>query len=171
MVPVANRSRLRHALETTSGTVTSFLEQLVGERIDARAHHHSLIAAPASNELDAKAGEPLLQRAATLLGRTSGSSYVYAETVMVVSRLPEMFRVRLESSSDPIGRILDEMGIKVTRENLAEADDLVGSRPNGASNLGEHLLTRTYRIDSDQTPVMVVSEWFLKTLQPFLSST
>jgi chorismate-pyruvate lyase len=170
MVPVDYRSRLRHALESTNGTVTSFLEQLVGESIDARDHRHHMIVGPTSNDLAAKEGESLLLRGATLRGRMSGSSYVYAETVMVTSRLPPRFCLRLESSSDPIGRILDEMGIAVTREHLVEPDDFVAPQLNEALKRGDYLLARTYRIDSEPTPLMVVTEWFLKTLKPFLAS-
>ncbi len=170
MVPVTNRSGLRAALESTSGTVTNFLEQLVDERIDAEAHHHDVIVAPSSNDLGVAQGEPLLQRAATLRGRVSRSSYVYAESVIVTSRLSTSFCRRLESSIDPIGRILDEMGIAVTRENLVEPHGFVVSRPDGATRIADHLLTRTYRISSEQTPLMVITEWFLKTLIPFLSS-
>jgi chorismate-pyruvate lyase len=170
MVPVANRSGLRAALESTSGTVTNFLEQLVGESIDALVHHHDVIGARSSNDLEVAEGEPLLQRAATLRGRMSGSSYVYAESVIVTSRLPTRFSLRLESSIDPIGRILDEMGIAVTRENLIEPRGFADSRPNGAMTVCDYLLARTYRIDSEQTPVMVITEWFLRALNPFLSS-
>jgi chorismate-pyruvate lyase len=169
MVPVANRSGLREALESTSGTVTNFLEQLVGESIDAEAHHQDIIGAPTSNHLGVAPGEPLLQRAATLRGRRTGFSYVYAESIIVTSRLPTKFGLRLESSIDPIGRILDEMGIAVTRKNLVEPDGSVVCRPNGAMKLGDYLLARTYRIDSGQTPLMVITEWFLRTLNPFLS--
>ncbi len=35
--------------------------------------------------------------------------------------------------------------------------------------VGDYLVARTYRIDSEQTPVMIITEWFLKTLIPFLS--
>jgi chorismate lyase len=169
MVSVANRLRLRAALESTGGTVTNFLEQLVGESIDAQAHHHERVRAPTLNDLEVAEGEPLLRRAATLLGRTSGSSYVYAESVIVTGRLPTMFSLRLESSTDPIGRILDEMGIVVTRKNLVDPRDAT-SRPNGAMKVGDYVLARAYRIDSDKTPVMVITEWFLKALEPFLSS-
>jgi chorismate-pyruvate lyase len=100
----------------------------------------------------------------------SGSSYVYAESVIVTSRLPTRFSLRLESSIDPIGRILDEMGIAVTRENLIEPRGFADSRPNGAMTVCNYLLARTYRIDSEQTPVMVITEWFLRALDPFLSS-
>jgi len=170
MVPVANRSVLRAALESTSGTVTDFLEQLVGESIDAQAHHHDLIGAPTANDLRVAEGEPLLQRAATLRGRISGSSYVYAESVIVLRRLPTRFCLRLESSVDPIGRILSEMGIAVTRANLVVPHGFDVSRSNGGMKVGDHLLARTYRIDSGQTPMMVITEWFLTTLKPFLAS-
>jgi chorismate lyase len=171
MVPVADEAGLREALESTSGTVTDFLEQLVGEGIDAEAHHHHTIAAPAENDLAAKVGEPLLQRGATLRGRISGSPYVYAESLMVTNRLPTTFSLRLESSVDPIGRILDEMGIAVTRENLVEPEGFAASRPDRDLDVGDCLLARTYRIDSERTPLMVISEWFLKTLGPFLPAT
>ena len=70
-----------------SGTVTDFLEQLVGERIDAEAHHHETVSAPSPNNLGVPGGEPLLHRAATLRGRASRSPYVYAKSVIVTRRL------------------------------------------------------------------------------------
>lgn len=170
MEPVANRSGLQAALHKTNGTVTSFLEQLVDERIDAQEYHHEIVRAPMANDLRVVEGEPLLYRAATLRGRMSGVSYLYAESVIVTSRLPTGFRHRLETSIDPIGRILDEMGIAVTREDLAESDGFVVARRSDAARVGDYLLARTYRIDSDQTPVMAITEWFLTTLNPFLSS-
>jgi chorismate-pyruvate lyase len=167
MVLVTNRLGLRAALERTSGTVTDFLEQLVGETIDAHTHHHDIVEAHNASGLGVEEGEPLLQRAATLRGRTSGCSYVYAESVIVVGRLPTGFCNRLETSTDPIGRILDEMGIAVTRQGVGEPDG--DPRPNSDVRVGDYLLSRTYRIDSEQTPVMIITEWFLTALIPFLS--
>ncbi len=170
MEPVANRSELQVALDKSSGTLTNLLEQLVGESIDAEAYHHDIIQASTANDLRVVEGEPLLHRAANLRGRTSGVSYVYAESVIVTSRLPKGFSIRLETSVDPIGRILDELGIAVTREDLVEPDGFVVPRPGAAARIGDYLLARTYRIDSDQIPLMVITEWFLETLNPFLSS-
>jgi chorismate lyase len=167
MVFVANRLGLRAALDETSGTVTNFLEQLVGETIDAHAHRHDLIEADNANGLGVEKGELLLHRAATLRGRTSGRSYVYAESVIVVGRLPTGFGNQLETSTDPIGRILEEMGVAVTRQDVGEPDGVPGSTKD--MKVGDYLVTRTYRIDSEQTPVMIITEWFLKTLIPFLS--
>ena len=170
MVPVANRSTLRAALESTHGTVTNFLEQLVGESVDAQVHRHQTVAAPTSNDLEVAGGEPLLQRAATLRGRRTGSPYVYAESVIVTNRLPTRFYQLLESSIDPIGRILNEIGIATTRKDLVGPGGLGPSRFEGAINDGDVVFVRTYRIDSEQTPLMVITEWFLKTLNPFLMS-
>jgi chorismate-pyruvate lyase len=167
MVPVANRLSLRAALDRTSGTVTDFLEQLVGEKIDAHTHRHDIVGAHSANGLGVEEGEPLLHRAATLRGRTSECSYVYAESMIVVGRLPIGFSNQLETSTDPIGRILEEMGIVVTRQGVGEPNGV--PRLNSDTTIADYLLARTYRIDSEQTPVMIITEWFLKTLIPFLS--
>lgn len=169
MVLVANRLGLRAALDRSSGTVTDFLEQLVGETIDAHSHQHHIVEAHNASGLRVEEGEPLLQRAASLRGRKSGCSYVYAESIIVVSRLPTEFCKRLETGTDPIGRILDEMAIPVIRQDVGGHDGVFQS--NSDVKVADHLLARTYRIDSEQTPVMIITEWFLKTMVPFLSMT
>ncbi len=172
MVRMAIPGDLRAALDGTSGTVTSFLEQLVGERIDAHARGHETIGARTANDLQVEEDHPLLHRAATLRGRMSGRSYVYAESIIVTSRLPPGFSDRLEFSRDPIGRILDEMGIAVTRKDLVEPGGAAASRPwNAEVALGDYLLVRSYRIDSEQIPLMLITEWFLLTVMPFLPLT
>ena len=109
-------------------------------------------------------------RAATLQGSVSGHPYVYAESMIVVSRLPPSFIHRLETSADPIGRLLDEAGIVATREDLVEGLGMGVDRPRNIDEIVHgYLLTRTYRIDSKQAPLMIISEWFLETLAPFFS--
>lgn len=167
MMPVVNRLDLRAALDRTGGTVTDFLEHLVHEKIVAYAHHHDTIEAHKGNRLRVEEGEPLLRRSATLQGAKSGCSYVYAESVIVVGRLPTRFCIQLKTGSDPIGRVLNEMGIAVIRQGVGEPDG--GPRANSDMEIGDYLLARSYRLDSHQTPVMLITEWFLKTLGPFLS--
>lgn len=169
MMDVATPSSLEEALSRANGTVTAFLEQLVGEPIDARARRHKMTRAERSNGLRVPEGHPLLLRAAALQGRTSGRSYVYAESILVPSRLPGTFRLRLESSNDPIGRILGEEGINTTRQPLSAPDrSTVADPPVEAIGIGDHLLARSYRIDAEGTPVMVIAEWFLTPLERFL---
>ncbi len=166
---MAAASGLTVALSSTGGTVTSFLEHLVGEPIEARGLLHERIGAPHSNGLGVEEGGPLLHRAATLQGSVSGNPYVYAESVIVVSRLPARLLERLETSNDPIGRVLEEAEVAVTREDMVEPSALIVSRPRNMDEIVRgHVLTRTYRIDTGQTPLMIITEWFLRTLIPFL---
>jgi chorismate-pyruvate lyase len=169
MVDVAKLSGLEAALGRATGTVTTFLEHLVGEPIDARERRHRVTQAQTSNPLQVAEGHPLIFRSAALQGRMSGRSYLYAETVLVPSRLSANFRLRLESSSDPIGRILGDQGISVTRKPLGEPDP--GSTPvppDAGIAIGDYLLARTYRVDAEGTPLMVIEEWFLTSLKRFL---
>jgi chorismate-pyruvate lyase len=171
MKGVANPSALESALSRASGTVTAFLEHLVGEPIDAGERRQQTAKAESPNSLRVAEGHPLIFRTAALQGRTSGRSYLYAETILVPSRLPANCRQRLESSSDPIGRILEEEGITITREPLGRPEP--GSAPASAKvdiAVGDYLLARTYRIDAEGTPLMVITEWFLTSLRGFLSS-
>jgi len=163
-------SGLEKALGGVGGTVTARLEQLVGEPIDARVGSQETVVAPPSNGLEVEAGHPLLARSATLRGRRSGRSYLYAETTLVPSRLSERFLHRLGSSRDPIGRILEEEGIAVTRAPLSGPDPSAVSAPVWSGrDIGECLLARTYRVDAAGAPVMMISEWFLTSLERFLS--
>jgi chorismate-pyruvate lyase len=169
MTSVAAASGLRVALSSTGGTVTDFLEHLVGEPIEARGRRHERVGAPAANDLGVEEGGPLLHRAATLQGSVSGNPYVYAESVIAMSRLPTRLLDRLETSNDPIGRILEEAEVAVTRVDIEEPSALTMYRPTDVSEIVRgHLLTRTYRIDTEQTPLMIITEWFLGTLIPFL---
>jgi len=157
------------ALTSAHGSVTDFLEQLVGEPINAHVRGHVLTTAGLSNGLRVDEGHPLLFRAATLKGRVSGDSYLYAESAMVLSRLPDRFRLRLESGSDPIGRILSEEGIAVTREALEGPGLPAIAIPSGVTmSAADDILTRTYRVDIDGIPAMAIAEWFLTSLTRFL---
>jgi chorismate--pyruvate lyase len=168
MVGVATPSQLERALSLGAGTVTAFLEQLVGEPVDARRVSHEEARAGTSSALEVAEGHPVLNRTAVLQGRTSGQAYVYAESVLVTSRLSTGFRLRLDSTSDPIGRILDEEGIAVTRVSLSGPDraDFDGQARRRPA-IGDWLLNRSYRIDARGAPVMVVAEWFLSSLTGF----
>jgi len=166
---VADRWDLESSLSRTSGTVTSFLENLVGEPIVARERSQNPSRAQPSNPLQVPAGHPLIFRTAVLRGRTSGRSYVYAETLLVPNRLSINVRRRLERSSDPIGRILEDEEIPVTRLSLrGPAPDSASISPVTGTEVGDPLLARTYRVDSAGTPLMVITEWFLAPLGEFL---
>jgi chorismate-pyruvate lyase len=171
MEDVANLSSLEADLGRASGTVTAFLEHLVGEPIDAGERCQTTTKAEVPNSLRVAEGHPLIFRTAALRGRTSGRSYLYAETVLVPSRLSANCCQRLESTSDPIGRILEEEGITITRQPLGgPAPGSAPVSPEARRAVGDHLLARTYRVDAEGAPLMVITEWFLSSLRGFLPS-
>ena len=124
-----------------------------------------MIEAGTPNLFGVAAGHPLLRRSIILRGRTSAQSYVHAESLLDPSRLPVAVYQQLETSSDPIGRILNREGIAFTRcqlPGLAESGirEFAESRPPE-----NYLFARTYRVDSRGVAVMVISEWFLPDLE------
>ena len=76
------RLRLESALRQAGATVTAFLEELVGEPIDAHERRHFMIEAGTPNLLGVAVGHPLLRRSTILRGRRSAQSYVYAESLL-----------------------------------------------------------------------------------------
>jgi len=163
---------LERWLRRPEGTVTELVEALVGEPLDAEARRHVMIEAELPNPLAVGAGHPLLARAVRLTGRVSRRPYVYAETMLVVSRISSRFLERLASTADPIGRILRAEGTPVTRTPLAGQEaspPAFGARQPPAP--GDVLLNRQYRVDMGGVPVMVITEWFLTPLQQFLPAS
>jgi len=162
--------RLERWLGDATGTVTAFLEHLVGEPIDADVGLHVTTAAAPDNALGVAAGRPLLARSALLTGRRTARPYVYAESLIDPGLLSEDARRRLATSRDPIGRILGDEGLAVRREPLDGPVGVLSPAPAGRTRAtGDHLLARTYRLGVAGVPVMVITEWFLPSLQPFLT--
>ncbi len=169
MVAMAMRSRLEAALSETGGTVTSYLEELVGEPVDAQQRRHVTVAAGTPNFFGVEKGHPLVQRSAVLQGRTSSQPFVNAETLLVPSRLPAAFYRRLETGADPIGRILATEGIDFTRSQLPGPHRRRTWERGALVVPDDYLLARRYRVEIGGTAVMVISEWFLRSLESFLN--
>jgi chorismate--pyruvate lyase len=170
MVAVTPKMRLANGLGKTTASVTEFLEHLVGEPVDALDRHHVTTPAPVSNLLGVEGGHRLLARSTVLRGRTSGQPFLYAESLLVPSRLPAGFCGHLRTSSDPIGRILSGYGIEFTRSPLPDSERQHATVFAGFPRPDQHLLARTYQITINREPAMVISEWFLPTLARFLGT-
>lgn len=144
--------------------MTELLEHVADEPIDADIRHQDVGPLSGDESLGLPAGQPSMQRAVVLTGRATGRSFVYAESAIAADRLPGSVRSRLETSRDPIGRVLLDHRIAVSREPLpgsivaARADQAVGVL------LADVVYTRRYRIVVAGTPAMVVSEWFFPTV-------
>jgi chorismate-pyruvate lyase len=169
MVAMTARSRLEWALRQNGSTVTAFLEHLAGEPVDAHERRHATIQAASPNSLFVDEGYPLLRRSALLRGRRSAQPYLYAESILVPSRLPNAVLWQLRSSMNPIGRILADEGIDFTRTPLPSPQRSPAIVSGNTPVPEEYLLARTHQVDIDGLTVMVIAEWFLLALEPFLA--
>jgi chorismate-pyruvate lyase len=69
---------------------------------------------------------------------------------------------------NPIGRILADEGIDFTRTPLPAQQESSASVSGDTVAPEEYLLARRHRVDIDGLSVMVITEWFLPALEPFL---
>jgi len=163
-------AELLNALQRAKGTVTEFLEHLAGEPIDADILSQKTGPAGNDNSLGLESDAELIRRIVLLTGRISGRRFVYAESAIAAERLPPSARRCLESSRDPIGRVLTKYRLEVQREPLAGPVVAVGNTARTIDLLDSASLSRRYRITLGSDPVIVVSEWFLQTVPEALTS-
>jgi chorismate-pyruvate lyase len=164
---VVDRSSLELSLEEPGTTVTILLEQLAGERIYADKRRHVMSPATTPNLLGVAKDHEVLERCAVLRGRDSLEPYVYAESLLVPSRLPQRVCERLENSDEPMGQVLDDEGVEFTRFGLPCDDPRAPSLIRDSAPPDEYLLARRYRIEVASVPVVVIAEWFLPALEGF----
>ncbi len=155
---------LATALARHAGTVTDLLEQLAGEPIYADILWQGPDRAGDDNGLELGPNEETLRRTVLLTGQASGRRFVYADSTIAGGRLPDSARRQLETSSEPIGRILSDHQLDIWRQPLPDppASDGHGSgHPQIVHLLASSPFARRYRLVIGATPTMIVSEWFL----------
>lgn len=159
---IAGLRPLQRVLLTTDGTVTNVLEALSGEPVALVKLSQSYDLSPADDpDLCTADGESLIRRRILLRGRSSGRSYVYAESVVMVNRLHPALCHDLVETDNPIGKLLVQSRVETFREFVSW-----GFEPAGDIavhfGLGEddQLISRTYRVFSERAPIMVITEKF-----------
>jgi chorismate-pyruvate lyase len=162
---VTKMDPLQRILLVTDGTVTEILEATFLERIQLIKVFQKLAPANASHaQFNADRDETLLERRIFLRGSRSGRNYAYAESVIAVDRLGTAFRNELVESDTPLGKLWLEHRIETFKE-------LVGVRCRAANELSRDfgcqkaapLLIRSYRVFSNNRPVMIITEYFPAT--------
>jgi chorismate-pyruvate lyase len=164
-VTAAELSNLQRTLLDSGDTVTHILESLTGEALVADVASQRAIVADKGNSIGVVAGEVVTLRSAVLKGRTTNLPYLYAESMFMPARLPAPVRARLERTDDPIGRVLADHGLKLTREALPPPRSLgptAGSTV--AAPASEVVWVRAYRLANDGLPVFAISEWFFRSV-------
>jgi chorismate-pyruvate lyase len=145
--------------------VTHFLERITGEPIVAEVVRQYPIASWSDRTLGVPGGRPMVHRIAVLKGRASALPYLYAESTFVPERLPAKARVQLDSTSDPIGRVLVAHGFELTRKALPSPGH---PDPPPVFTVGEQtsevVWARAYLLLLDGDPVFVIREWFFRSV-------
>jgi chorismate-pyruvate lyase len=155
------------ALADPQKTVTEVLEDLVKEPVTAHKLDQVETTAADGNRLAVEPGHALTRRVTLLRGQRSSRSYLFADSLIVTSRLPPETWRRLAEGSDPIGRVIVEDGLPMTRVDVTPEGRPLVSRSPGVT--GEFIYARRYRLDVGHEPVMDIAEWFLPNLTDFLS--
>jgi chorismate-pyruvate lyase len=161
---------LQRVLLVSDGTLTDTLEAAFLEPISLRKIAIQVVPARrALPELDVLAGEPLMERKILLCGESSGRAYVYAESVLVLDRLPSRFREELVESDMPIGRLWSEHKLETWKELLAMSRHPICGLAAHFQTAGESdCLVRSYRVISGGRPLMAITEHFPATYRAAL---
>lgn len=119
------------AVLTTAGSLTRFLERHYGIRLKVKLHDQFVD--PASPDeaklLKCRAGDPSLRRQVSLMHR--GSVMFDAESVLPLEGLPASLMDELQAGERPLGNLLLDRGLSLSRSDLSVAQMSVDGAHNG----------------------------------------
>ncbi|MGI9211887.1 MAG: chorismate--pyruvate lyase family protein [Methylococcaceae bacterium] len=156
----------QRALLILDGTVTQFIEAYSLESIHVvRLNQTRRVLQAPHAWLEAEADTEVLAREVILQGHPSGTVYVHAVSLLVISRLPETLLAQFETDSGGIGRILLSSRIENRRELLWFGHEQISEMPPQlVPHLNNDFLSRYYRVMISGTPVMLINEKFPRYL-------
>ena len=155
-------SPFQRILIATDGTVTEIVEAQYLETIRiVKLDENTERSCRAIPHLESKAGDEIYLRKVMLRGKITYRNYIYAESIILPSRVENVLQMELQNTSKPIGKLLLENRTETYREIMAcgleaagELADYFGLEPDDA------LVSRTYRVFANREPMMLISEKF-----------
>lgn len=142
-------SLLQRMLLVCDGTLTDMVEAAFLEPI--RLVKIAVETAPSREhveDLGLERGALLMTRKIFLQGSTTGTNYVYAESLIAVDALPAAMRDELLQTDAPLGRLWVQHKLETRKEILR-----IWRNPGGQ-------LGRSYRVFSGGRPIMIITEYF-----------
>lgn len=155
-------------LLATDGTVTHILEAYAVEPVYLVKLTHDFVTDPAVRASFGLVGnERALRRVILLRGTRSHATFVFADSVVMLDRLPPGVADGLLDTDEPIGRLLFGCRAETFREILALGEE---HDPDVAAHFGigddGPLVYRTYHIVLDRLPIVRITEKFPKAAFP-----
>lgn len=162
LVDLKTLSPLQRIILISNGTLTELLEHLVDEPLQVVKLHESINATNAEIPyLNLPENQQVITREICLQGVNSRQNWLYAKSKIVLNRLPQRFREDLLDSQIPIGKLWAKHRVETYKELDApffESAEKLAIHFNIAPE--DELLGRTYRVFSNQQPMMMLTEKF-----------
>ncbi len=155
-------------LLAADGTLTHILEAYAAEPVHLVKLAHDMVTDRSlRSSLDLDDDERALRRVILLRGTKSDVTFVHADSVVMLDRLPESVATGLLETDIPIGKLLFSCRAETFREILAvkeERDPAVTAHFGLAAD--QPLVSRTYQIVLEGRPVALITERFPPTCFP-----
>lgn len=152
-------------LLTTDGTLTHILEAYAAEPVYLVKLAHAFVTDPEVRaEFDLVGRERGVRRVILLRGTRSRTAYLFADSVVMLDRLPPLVAAGLLETDTPIGKLLFSSRAETFRRitELGEERDAEVAALFDVHN-DEPLVYRTYQIVLGGQPVACITEKFPKT--------
>lgn len=154
-------------LLATDGTLTHILEAYADEAVYLVKLQHSFLTDPAARRPFGLADdERALRRVILLRGSRSGATFIHADSVVMMDRLPPGMAEALTETDRPIGKLLADCRAETFRE-IADVWEVHDAEIASHFDIQPHdpLLARTYRILSGGRPLAWITETFPEKFQ------
>lgn len=160
-------------LLTTDGTLTHILEAYADEQVYlVKLDHHAVTESADRADYDLVGRERAVRRIILLRGANSDTAYLFADSVVMLDRLPPPVAAGLLETDTPIGKLLFSCRAETFRritEIGEEHDPAVAAHFDRRAD--EPLVYRTYQIVLDGQPVACITEKFPKASFPSVGTS
>jgi chorismate--pyruvate lyase len=156
-------------LIATNGTLSRILtvvanDEIVVQIVEQQIHD----VAPKIPELKQLAIGRVLQRRILLKGRTMGNPFVAAESWIAIDLLPPAIMTSLITTDCPIGEVMAASCLETFKET---PQVWIGELPGWLAlaeyqNSQSRTVGRRYRIISGGQPIVIITEYFLRSVFP-----
>ncbi len=150
----------QRALLVIDGTVTQFIEAYTMEPVEiVRLNQETQRLSTDHVWLEAPEGTAVIARQVLLQGKST--LYVYAMSLIVSDRLPEVIKQGLEVDDEGLGDLLRRSRVETRRELLWYGLEHARELPPAIGHLADEMfISRMYRIIADGQPMMLINEKF-----------